>query len=1256
MLKDLKHMIKLTALILPLFLLSMHVNGGNNHLNFVNYGIRDGLSTDFAMCSMQDSRGFIWIGTKDGLNRFDGINFVKYNYTPGDTVGLQSNLINCLLEDNQGNIWIGTKQGLTVYNYYTNDFKTFLKNPNKSGQLKDDNILCLKMDQYKRLWVGTVGGLVICETDTQSNGNVKYNFLYLNAELPLNRENKNIWDLHFDKSDYAWVGTSTGLWRFKIDNSDLLNVKPDVFNSGTTEKSGTQRNEIWKILEDKDGHIILLSFNNMMDVISSAEKYNKPGELTFHHLLPALISLSGHAYPNPYSIVQDKDGYFWTCLNSVGLSKFKITAKRDNFIITDFELFKHNRYDRKSISNDITNYVDIDRAGSVWICTITGISAMHPILQQFSSGSLSSLTNKIPETIITAIEESGKHIIINSLTSGLFIYNRETNELKNWPWIRLGNNNYEFGSRAIKIDSRNNVWFAAGRKLVAVRLNELLQFPQTKDSTLKINCKIFELSDDEFIGLYSSVIFKIDEDRDGNIWFASGRGLNRYQYERNILEKMPLFVKTKNFSPSNIVRTVHCDKNGNIWVGTDEGLFQFNEQKSQYEKIKLSSRNHDIIVHSLLTEGKKLYVGTDGLGIFIINLYSDHIRNITQKDGLANNVIQSIEADQAGYLWCSTNYGISRINTKDFSILNFDEKDGLDEVSFLNQASLTLIDGNKIWGHSKGVSVFKPDQIKTNTYVPQVGITDIKIHGSSIFSDGNESFRKAIIDEKEIRLPFSKNSIEINFSSLNYISPEKNNYTYQLKGYDDKWVDNKHRRFALFANLDPGEYIFQLKGSNNHSVWNEETASFKLVIVPPFYKTWWFRGMLALVITTVILLINRARIKNIELRKEKEIALKTTELKEQFLANMSHEIRTPLNAIVGMTRLLRDKNPRPDQKHYLEAITQSSDNLLVIINDILDISKIEAGKIELEHTSFLVRKVIKGVYNTFEFKAAEKGINLITHVSDDVPTYLIGDPVRLSQILLNLVSNAIKFTSQGDVKLFCTVESVHNEIYNVRFEVIDSGIGIAPENQLKIFESFTQERSDTTRIYGGTGLGLAISKKLVEMHQGQISVRSQPEKGATFICVIPYKKGILEAPKLDEQIPISDLKQALRGIKILLVEDNEFNRMVAMDTLHEELENIEIDIAVNGKEAVEKAAKTQYDIVLMDIQMPEMNGYDASRMIRTLPTPFSNVRIMAMTASALQDEVSRCYDNGMNDFIAKPFVKSVLLEKMYTQMIMHAIK
>lgn len=414
--------------------------------------------------------------------------------------------------------------------------------------------------------------------------------------------------------------------------------------------------------------------------------------------------------------------------------------------------------------------------------------------------------------------------------------------------------------------------------------------------------------------------------------------------------------------------------------------------------------------------------------------------------------------------------------------------------------------------------------------------------------------------------------------------------------------------------------------------------------------------MLALVITTVILLINRARIKNIELRKEKEIALKTTELKEQFLANMSHEIRTPLNAIVGMTRLLRDKNPRPDQKHYLEAITQSSDNLLVIINDILDISKIEAGKIELEHTSFLVRKVIKGVYNTFEFKAAEKGINLITHVSDDVPTYLIGDPVRLSQILLNLVSNAIKFTSQGDVKLFCTVESVHNEIYNVRFEVIDSGIGIAPENQLKIFESFTQERSDTTRIYGGTGLGLAISKKLVEMHQGQISVRSQPEKGATFICVIPYKKGILEAPKLDEQIPISDLKQALRGIKILLVEDNEFNRMVAMDTLHEELENIEIDIAVNGKEAVEKAAKTQYDIVLMDIQMPEMNGYDASRMIRTLPTPFSNVRIMAMTASALQDEVSRCYDNGMNDFIAKPFVKSVLLEKMYTQMIMHAIK
>jgi len=382
-------------------------------------------------------------------------------------------------------------------------------------------------------------------------------------------------------------------------------------------------------------------------------------------------------------------------------------------------------------------------------------------------------------------------------------------------------------------------------------------------------------------------------------------------------------------------------------------------------------------------------------------------------------------------------------------------------------------------------------------------------------------------------------------------------------------------------------------------------------------------------------------------QKEKEVAERTAFLKHQFMANMSHEIRTPMNAIVGMTRLLLAKEPKPDQLRYLNAIQLSSNNLLVIINDILDLSKIEAGKIIIEHTDFSIREIVQSVRDMLLLKVEEKGIELRVSIAPEIPKKLIGDPTRINQVLINLTGNAVKFTEKGYVEVKASLDKKEDDKLWIRFDVTDSGIGIAPEYVGTIFDSFTQAGADVTRKFGGTGLGLTISKQLAELMGGKISVQSELQKGTTFSVLIPLE----EAAVQEEVKHVSVLDAAsmvrLNQIKVLLVEDNEFNRMVAEDTLKELIPGISLHIAVNGEEAVNLLQREMYDVVLMDIQMPVMDGITATKVIRkTLPEPARSVKIIAMTANVMQEDVQGYFDIGMNAYVSKPFNPDELLLKM----------
>jgi signal transduction histidine kinase/class 3 adenylate cyclase/DNA-binding NarL/FixJ family response regulator len=691
---------------------------------------------------------------------------------------------------------------------------------------------------------------------------------------------------------------------------------------------------------------------------------------------------------------------------------------------------------------------------------------------------------------------------------------------------------------------------------------------------------------------------------------------------------------------SNSIQTIFMDRDSIIWIGTNKGLNRYNR------------KNQNFIVY-------------------------------TTADGLCDNSIMGILEDNTGDLWISTNRGISKFNKESSTFSNYYVEDGLQSNQFTRGASHKSTDGRLYFGGVNGLTVFDPDRVVPRADLPEVAITGFYLFNQSVplRSDqpGEYSYQflldKPIYLTESINLKYYEKIFSFDFSALDYVNPDKNQYAFMLEGLEDQWnYTTSSKRFTTYTNLDPGKYTLMVKATNSDGIWNETPTVLSIKVDPPLWKTWWAYTLYGMILIGIFYAYNRSHQKTL-VRKQKELEKerllneklnRADKLKDEFLANTSHELRTPLTGIIGITESLQDGVagiPTDEMKSNLSLIISSAKRLSSLVNSILDFSKLKIHELQLSIKAIDLRTITEVVIQISQPLIKGKSLTLINEIDPSI-SLVEADEERLYQIMHNLIGNAIKFTDKGTIQV-AAVEKPDV----VQVCVKDTGIGIPEDKIEEVFKSFEQVDASVTREHGGTGLGLTITKQLVELHGGKIWIESKVGQGTSVNFTLPKstedKSTVRESQKLSKIIePVQvDVEEEKQGIEekllptdsrfnILIVDDEPINQKVLSN--HLSRNNFKILHAMNGQEALEMLDREKLDLVLLDIMMPKMSGYEVCREIRKRYLP-SELPVIMITAKNQIMDLVEGLDSGANDYLAKPFSKNELLARLKTHLNLYNI-
>ncbi|MFX1411358.1 MAG: two-component regulator propeller domain-containing protein [Promethearchaeota archaeon] len=1228
----------------------------DNDIKFEQISLEQGLSQSVVMCILQDSRGFMWFGTQDGLNRYDGYEFVVYKHDPENPHSLSNDFVLSIYEDRSGVLWVGTNGGgLNGLDRETGRFVHYLNILTDTHSLSNNVILSIGEDRERRLWVGTNGG-GLNRFDRETRRFSRYQNV---PDDTHSLSNDVVTAIYRDREDTLWIGTGGGLNRWDQDVEQFIR-----YQSVITDVHSLGGNNVQAIYQGQEGELWIGTFDGGLsrfdrETEQFARYRNIPGN---PH------SLSSNAVQSVYV---DRSGALWIGTNNAGLNRFDREMKQ-------FVHYQNDPADPHSLSINNVLSVYEDRTGGLWVGTFGGgldkydRSTERFVYYRANPNDPHSLNSNL---IWSFYEDQAGVLWVGTFGGGLNRFDRGTGRWRHYQNEFVYPHSLSSNNVTVVYQDRESVLWVG---TLGGGLNKFDRGTERFTRYQNVPADPHSLSGNNVLSIY--------QDREGVLWLGTNGGLNRFDRETERFTSYQNVPTDTHSLSNNVVAAIHQDREGVLWVGTSGGgLNRFDRETEQFISYQnIPGDAHSLSNNNVLSiyqdrEGV-LWLGTFGGGLNKFDRATETFTHYREKDGLPNDKIYGILEDDQGNLWLSTNGGLSRFDPRTETFRNYDVRDGLQSNEFNMGAYHKSSSGEMFFGGINGFNVFYPDNVKDNPYIPYIVITDFKLFNESVGVGDDSPLEKSIEETDVIELSYEEDFFSFEFAALHYTDPEENQYAYMMEGLDKGWNHVGTRRFAGYTSVPPGEYTFRVKGSNSDGVWNEEGAAIRIVIPPPFWETWWFRVLVGMLVVGGVLGAVTWRIRSIEaqrrrleilvdertkelrdtlveLERAKEAALEAqraaeaaSRAKSVFLASVSHELRTPLNAILGFTQLMnRDIGLSTEQRENLGIINRSGEHLLGLINDVLDLSKIEAGRAMLNERDFDLHHLLDGLEEMFRLRAENKDLMLTFDRASDVPQYVRTDEGKLRQVLMNLLGNAVKFTQEGGVVLRVRVvilspsQAERDERQWLLFEVEDTGPGIAPEELEAVFDPFVQTKTGQ-QSPEGTGLGLPISQQFARLMGGGLSMSSELGQGSIFRFEVPVE--VVDASAVRAVQPsrrVIGLEPGQPTYRLLIVDDGETNRKLLVKLLAPL--GFEVREAVNGREAIEIWERWEPHLIWMDMRMPVMDGYEATRRIKATTKGQATV-IIALTASALEEDRAIILSEGCDGYIRKPFREAELFNAL----------
>jgi signal transduction histidine kinase/ligand-binding sensor domain-containing protein/DNA-binding response OmpR family regulator len=1242
--------IKIYLLIISLFAVGegLRAQNQNTDYQFSHLDITNGLSNNQINCIYKDSNGFMWFGTTSGLNRYDGYKFKVFKHIATEETSLANNFVLNVFEGPNNEMWVQTHSGISIYN---SDNERFNNNPTAElarYKVTSDKITSIRKDRQNNFWFITPDkGIYYYNPHQKTTA-----YYTASAKSATVLHSNNVADIIIGNDNLVWFIYSDGV-------IDKFNSKTQrLLQRSTALNKFNTKPEMYYGTVGKDNNLWIYAYGSPLGVYC----YNTAS----NHVLNITKESPGIALNNNVinSIVQGDDNNIWIGTDHGGINLIDVTTHKVIYLV--------NRDDdvRSLRGNCVQLYKD--NAGIIWAGTYKqGISYYHKGIIQFPLARhyVSNPTSLPYEDVNCFVEDDKGNLWIGTNGGGLLYYNQAT---KRYTQFKHDAKNAASLSNnvviSLLIDSRKRLWIGTYfGGLERLSSNQFIHYRHKANDAASI-------SDDR--------VYSLIEDSSSQIWAGTfAGGLNIYD------DKTDGFKHPKYAMSSEYTALLYEDRQRNIWIARDKGVDVIEKTSNKVRHYGNHAKNSNSLisndVNCVFQDDKGLYWISTKEGLSILNAATGKFININEDKGLPNNNIWNIMQDKKGLIWVSSANGIASIqlqkagNTYKYTIKKYDEFDGLQGKEYNANSAYKTRSGNMIFGGSKGYNLFNPDNIHAFNLKSQIRFTDFQLFNKSLnVGDsvaGHVVLPKSITGLKSLVLKPNENVFSLQFAVCDYFNPNKITYQYKLEGFDKGWLTAQQNvPKATYTNLDAGDYVFRVRASNANDPLNFTSAALNIKVLPPFWKTPFAYALYALVFIGTLFYIRHRGIVKLKkgfalkqekleaerkVAKEREEARRMHELdlmKIKFFTNVSHEFRTPLSLIISPIDGLIKSNDKPEHQQQLAMIKRNGKRLLNLVNQLLDFRKMEFKELKLCESKGDIIHFIKDVSSSFTDLADQNQIQFLFDTDIDALVTRF-DHDKIERILFNLLSNAFKFTaSGGHISVF--VNLVRNEFVSgdqqvLELKIIDTGIGIPKEKQGKIFEPFFQDNLPEGVLNQGSGIGLSISREFVKMHNGEISVESEPGNGTCFTILLPLKieaekPSHVEKPALKAltKVITNDVHtlDASKKPVILLVEDNSDMRFYLKDNLKH---NFNIVEAVNGKDGWQKALSLHPDLIVSDVSMPEMNGIDLCYKIRH-DNRTAHIPVILLTALIEEENQLAGTASGANDYITKPFNFEILLSKI----------